>query len=816
MSILRRTIAAGSTLACCALVAAPSLRIDYPVLPLSHQSQADRSEWLPVADSLPVEPITVDGLPAVRFTCNLSTPDLERVAWDISVNVDLSMARGVRFMFRCANIAPVSGFSFYFKSGNGWYAASFNPEGAGEWQEVEILKADTRAEGGPSGWGRIELLRVSAWRAALADTAFDVAGIGVIRPRTRIAVIRGISAVPDLTLAEANCVYRYARNVCNALDAYGVNPMLLDDIDVTTETLRSLQLVMLPYNPDMPDGVVPALVAFLEDGGRVIGFYTMPAELQAPLGIRKGEYLSGTHFPAGLGSIVFQPNMLRGAPDRVRQASWNIQAVHPVPGKSRPVAVWHDTRNAPTGAAAVVASDSGMWMSHVYLAQDRAAGDRMLLAMAGAHARNAWRLAAHSAVRGAAKSLSRFDRATSPAATDSVAENETVRTHIARAEGLLSDAVRLNLRAAHVAALQRADAAKRSAVDAFFCSQRPLDDEFRAVWCHRGYGIKHWSWDKSVKHLAELGFNALLPNMATGNSASYPTQLLAVDPVVKEQGDQLALCLDACRRYGVQLHVWKVCFNTMHKAAPEFVDRMREAGRVQQSISGANKRVWLCPSHPENQKLEVDALAEVVKKYPVDGVHLDFIRYPGRNHCVCAGCRVRFEAYINGKTANWPDEVRQEGALEEQWLEFRRHNITTVVRGVHEAVKAVNPSVKVSAAVFSNWLSVRDTLGQDWVDWCRKGYLDFVCPMNYTASDSGFQAMLNGQLQPVRPTGVPLYPGIGLSVVDLDAVALINQIKISRKAGTGGFVLFEYDEDEAVSILPQLAKGLTRAAPTPP
>jgi uncharacterized lipoprotein YddW (UPF0748 family) len=128
---------------------------------------------------------------------------------------------------------------------------------------------------------------------------------------------------------------------------------------------------------------------------------------------------------------------------------------------------------------------------------------------------------------------------------------------------------------------------------------------------------------------------------------------------------------------------------------------------------------------------------------------------------------------------------------------------------VHRAVKAARPQTQVSAAVFGNWLSARDSIGQDWVDWCRKGYLDFVCPMNYVPSDSAFRAAVRRQLTWLRGTSAQLYPGIGLSAEDLSAVELVEQIRRSRELRTGGFVVFEYDEAEANTVLPKLAMGLT-------
>ncbi|HUT24979.1 MAG TPA: family 10 glycosylhydrolase, partial [Sumerlaeia bacterium] len=201
------------------------------------------------------------------------------------------------------------------------------------------------------------------------------------------------------------------------------------------------------------------------------------------------------------------------------------------------------------------------------------------------------------------------------------------------------------------------------------------------------------------------------------------------------------------------------------------------------------------------------------EKYDVDGVHFDYIRYPGEvgETCFCAGCKERFEKFIGAKIEKWPDIVHDDAGVEQQWYEFRRQQITKVVATVAERVRAVKPNVKVSAAVFRNWPSDRDRIGQDWKVWCDKGYLDFVCPMDYTPDNDVFEEMLSRQLPWVGD--VPCYPGIGMGVwPDPDDITkLVEQIKITRRLGADGFTIFNYEGESAVDhMIPMCGKGITR------
>jgi len=154
------------------------------------------------------------------------------------------------------------------------------------------------------------------------------------------------------------------------------------------------------------------------------------------------------------------------------------------------------------------------------------------------------------------------------------------------------------------------------------------------------------------------------------------------------------------------------------------------------------------------------------------------------------------------------DGCRRGGPNELAWLDFRRENINDVVRAVAEQARKVRPGVEISAAVFRNWPVDRDGVGQDWKLWCDEGWLDFVCPMDYTESNATFRNQVRAQVSFAGK--VPVYPGIGLSCWGdpQDIVKLVEQIEITRKFNTGGFTIFNYDP-RIEPVLPLVSLGTT-------
>jgi len=331
--------------------------------------------------------------------------------------------------------------------------------------------------------------------------------------------------------------------------------------------------------------------------------------------------------------------------------------------------------------------------------------------------------------------------------------------------------------------------------------------EARGFWNHSGMGAYPGDWERTAKELSAAGFNMVFPNMCWGGAAHYASDLLPRTSFYERYGDQVAQCVEAAHRHGVEVHVWKVNWNLGHLAPKDFVDRMRQAGRLQVSADGKAQN-WLCPSHPENLKLEADSMIEVARNYAVDGLHFDYIRYPNATCCFCDGCRERFEAESGRPVANWPTDCRA-GSRRGEYNAWRCKQITRLVETVSREARKVRPGIKISAAVFGGYPACKHSIAQDWVDWVDKGHLDFLCPMNYTNNDKAFASLVKNQVRLVGGR-VPIYPGIGAtsSSSNLTADRVLGQIGIARSLGAAGFTIFNLSPETAEKIVPAVGRGL--------
>ena len=325
--------------------------------------------------------------------------------------------------------------------------------------------------------------------------------------------------------------------------------------------------------------------------------------------------------------------------------------------------------------------------------------------------------------------------------------------------------------------------------------QVQYDAEARACWIDQAMNT---NWDSAMAVLGAAGFNLILPNMLSSGSAYYPSEFV---PMISEE-DELARCIEAAHRHGIEVHVWKVNW-ALWRVNEDSLSKYEKEHRIQ--ISYDNKRVpqvsrelgwnqkydWLCPAHPKNRELEKNLMMELVRKYAVDGVHFDYMRYPYEPLCYCQTCRKKFVEETGLVLDNWPDDVWKGGKYREVYLDWRRELITTSAREIAAAIHDYDPYVCVSLAARSGLEHAYNSDAQVWWEWDDEGILDFVCPMNYSEKPSEYIHSIREHF-PLVKGSIPYYGGIGLFRMK-DHQLLMEAIQGGRELGQDGFVVFSYE-----------------------
>jgi uncharacterized lipoprotein YddW (UPF0748 family) len=210
---------------------------------------------------------------------------------------------------------------------------------------------------------------------------------------------------------------------------------------------------------------------------------------------------------------------------------------------------------------------------------------------------------------------------------------------------------------------------------------------------------------------------------------------------------------------------------------------------------------YLDPGHPAVGQYIVDAIAEITRKYDVDGVQLDRMRYPdpsagrpdwGYNETAVA----RYQTETGATERPAPGDSR--------WVAWRRTRIDDLVRQIRDAVKAERPDAWVSVATITYGPGPRDLAAfrqtrtyaevlQDWPSWLQSGSVDLIVTMNYKRDVVPAQAQWfdgwNTFARSVRGTGrVAAGTALYLNPVD----ASVRQAVRTVNSGLDGWVGYSY------------------------
>jgi len=327
--------------------------------------------------------------------------------------------------------------------------------------------------------------------------------------------------------------------------------------------------------------------------------------------------------------------------------------------------------------------------------------------------------------------------------------------------------------------------------------------EFRGAW------VTAWSSgfftaeeiDNTIAAAKKAKLTALLIQVRKNGDAYYKSETEPRGNGIAEGFDPLATMIEKAHAAGIEVHAWVNAVRMWaSKTAPtdpkHIVNRHPEwINKDKDGANRASEGLYLDPGIPEAREYIASISEEIAKNYDVDGIHLDYIRYPGRDW---GYSELALKAYYAASGATTKPEP---GAPE--WLQWKRDQVTELVKLIRQKVKAAKPKALLSASTIP-WGDCPDEFAsatpytlacQDWKKWMAEGLIDANCPMNYKQESSAKQAasFRNWLAGFARwSSGKPTYVGIEAHMNQ--AAESVQQIEAIRKAKLDGFVLFSFNQ----------------------
>lgn len=715
---------------------------------------ATPAEWTALAGS-PAPRGTPDH---VEFSCPFPA-DADRHVWDAAVDrIDLSSFSGMEIDFTLISPTAFRGVTWYARSGTGWYAI---PLPVSEGRQRAWLPFHSFEElDGPTGWDRITGFRLSPWTAGRGEGTVVLHGV---YPRSsRIAIVppsaRSIADAGERAFGRRN-----AEQWAADLAALGQPAALLEEADLNRRSLAAYNVVVLPYNPQLPGDLLRVLRGFVDQGGHIIVSYNANPQLASLVGVQVDRWIAAE--PAGRWhQMVFTEETDWQGPDRVTQAGTpHLLPVRPANSDAFVLADWHHATGRRQREAALVVSPRGAWFSYLLSSDDEPRRRRMIAFLIDRFLPDTAMMAAQRRIEDLEKSAEDLD---------------TAAWRQAR------ERARITLEAGDAGAAWAAvDELSAVLAQEVANAQQWPDHLPLGIWDHSGRGLHEGDWSLTSAELAAAGFTDVF--VYVPRTARRPARAVA-----------------AGAEAGLAMHAWHICFKVAELPAADRRNWERQ-GRLQESATG-HVAAWLCPSLPENRRHEVGRLLELAGTPGLRGIHLDYIRYPDAHHCFGPTCREGFQAEIGQRVSPWPTAV-QSGAQQDAFLEWRAEQVSRFVEEAAQALRAAHPDLVISMAVWPDVRTVKPQLGQDWPRWLEEGWVDWMIPMSYTESTGELAAWTRSHTQ-LPGAGDRIWAGLGVtsSHTRLTPDQTVRQAQAAAEAGAAGIVVFDLNTTVRTELFPVL------------
>ena len=287
-------------------------------------------------------------------------------------------------------------------------------------------------------------------------------------------------------------------------------------------------------------------------------------------------------------------------------------------------------------------------------------------------------------------------------------------------------------------------------------SVEPMKEEFRAIWIAT---VENIDWPSSktgtpaeqraeliniLNTVQRLNMNAVIFQVRPAGDALYASSLepwsfyltgthgLAPSPF----WDPLAFLVAEAHKRNIEVHAWLNPYRARALGATYDLAPNHMAKRFPKYAYPYGNNIWMDPGSAEVQQFTLNVTDDIVRRYAVDGIHIDDYFYP----------------YSDG--TGFPDAATytayQSTGGQLNLGDWRRQNVNTLIQSMYTRMHAIRPKVKFGVSPFGIWksgvpagisgLSSYDALYCDSRMWLAEGWVDYMTPQLYWAIDPPAQS----------------------------------------------------------------------------
>ena len=340
-----------------------------------------------------------------------------------------------------------------------------------------------------------------------------------------------------------------------------------------------------------------------------------------------------------------------------------------------------------------------------------------------------------------------------------------------------------------------------------------LKDELKGVWV-RPKEKSEAEVERTLDEMAQLGINTIFLETYFHGKTIFPSEVMRSYGFEGQNRnfrgyDPLSVWVRGAHKRNMTLHVWFESFYIGNKLPQEDaynILAIRPAwGNRNKANSESNEPVahisehrgyFIDPANPEVVDFLTKLILEICAKYNIDGVNLDYVRYP----LSAKASSSNYEASNWGYTPYAREEFKKiygvdpinisaNTAMWNKWDNYRQDRITKYVANIRETLK--DRGVVLSAVVFPDYKTSLETKQQNWQRWSSYNYVDALTPLILTADYNLADSMID-ELKRKSSSKTKIYPGLFVGFMEGESEDLLKQIHIIRNQRLEGVVLFDW------------------------
>lgn len=327
-------------------------------------------------------------------------------------------------------------------------------------------------------------------------------------------------------------------------------------------------------------------------------------------------------------------------------------------------------------------------------------------------------------------------------------------------------------------------------------------DQIRGAWLGawwNGYFTAS-QVDATIAAAKKCGVTDLFIQVRKNADSLYNSKLEPKVAQVAADFDPLACTIEKAHAQGIKVHAWVNAFRVgsakpsadpkhVVNQHPEWVNKTVDGGTLSSSS------IYLDPGVPEAREYTAKIILDIATRYDVDGIQWDYIRFPDSKFGYSDAA---LKCYYAETGASSKPDVK-----DPKWVQWKRDQVTKLVRDVYKRVKAIKPKMVISASTITWGSCPADfpsteaywRVGQDWKAWMAEGIIDVNLPMVYKTEGSAKGAQsFRGWL-----TGLSKWNGgkqtyVGIDVDNNNDAGVLAQMEAVKKAGLEGSVLYKFND----------------------